>query len=182
MWCLITENYCFLQSKMTKRSERGKKILTIVAENSSFCEQFPTSSDFRSLQNFEKLSFKEELFFLIRSFRNMQWWTILFSAKVWISYTLLNWLFMKCQMMRNEDNHKNFDEFMFTSAQTEFCINRDIFGYLNEKSYFLPKFYETSYWPANFRLDMDAAYFIVNFIQCSIQGVAIENCQIGCNM
>ena len=72
MWCLITENHCFLQSKMTKRSDRGKKILTIVAENSSFCEQFPTLSDFRSLKNFEKLGFKEELFSLIWSFRNVQ--------------------------------------------------------------------------------------------------------------
>ena len=71
--CLITENYCSLQSKMRKKGQRRPKILSTGAENSSFCEQFPTLSDFRCLQNFLFQSFKEELFSLSGSFCRHQW-------------------------------------------------------------------------------------------------------------
>ena len=79
LWCLIT---AFLQCKMNFFREKQRKVLKVGSENSSSGEQFPTLSDFRSLQNFEKLSFKEELFSLPWSFRTYQWLTILFSAKV----------------------------------------------------------------------------------------------------
>ena len=97
LWCLIT---AFLQYKMNFFREHTRKVLSIGAENLSSGEQFPTLSDFRSLHNFEKLSFKEELFSLPWSFRTYQWLTILFSAKVWFQHTLLKWLFMKCEMMK----------------------------------------------------------------------------------
>ena len=97
LWCLITT---FLQCKMNFFRQNLPKVLWMGAENSSSGEQFPTLSDFRSLHNFEKLSFKEELFSLPWSFRTYQWWTILLSAKVWIQYTLLKWLFMKCEIMK----------------------------------------------------------------------------------
>ena len=69
--------------------EHTRKVFKIGSENVSSGEQFPTLSYFRSQQNFEKLRFKEELFSLSWSFRTYQWWTILFSAKVWIWYFLL---------------------------------------------------------------------------------------------
>ena len=97
LWCLITT---FLQCEMNFFRQNSPKVLWMGAENSSSGEQFPTLSDFRSLQNFEKLSFKEELFSLPWSFRIYQWWTILFSAKVWIQHFLLKWLFMKCEIMK----------------------------------------------------------------------------------
>ena len=97
LWCLITT---FLQCKMNFFRQNSPKVLWMGAENSSSGEQFPTLSDFRSLHNFEKLSFKEELFSLPWSFRTYQWLTILFSAKVWFQHTLLKWLFMKCEMMK----------------------------------------------------------------------------------
>ena len=97
LWCLIT---AFLQCKMNFFRQNSPKVLWMGAENSSSGEQFPTLSDFRSLHNFEKLSFKEELFSLPWSFRTYQWLTILFSAKVWFQHTLLKWLFMKCEMMK----------------------------------------------------------------------------------
>ena len=70
LWCLITT---FLQYKMNFFREHTRKVLTMEAENSSSGEQFPALSDFRSLQNFEKSSFKEELFSLPWSFRTYQW-------------------------------------------------------------------------------------------------------------
>ena len=97
LWCLITT---FLQNKINFFRQNLPKVLWMGAENSSSGEQFPTLSDFRSLHNFEKLSFKEELFSLPWSFRTYQWLTILFSAKVWFQHTLLKWLFMKCEMMK----------------------------------------------------------------------------------
>jgi hypothetical protein len=102
LWCLITT---FLQYKMNFFRQNSPKVLWMGAENSSSGEQFPTLSDFRSLQNFEKLSFKEELFSLPWTFRTYQWWTILFSAKVWLSallYTVLDCTLLSFRFLYTE--------------------------------------------------------------------------------